>query len=434
MRNYFTLAGVDSRTFGVYISVQQTFNSPEKSYEEYDIPGRNGMLLGSNRKFENVECIYEAFIYADFEKNMAAFRSFLASLDGYARLEDTCHPDEYRMAVLSEGIEPEVTRKNNAAQFKIVFSCLPERYLISGASAYSPVAGSVSGESVRTDFAAATVSRMRIAVDQPIPVKQSTALTNVSFDPLDTLNLYFNGEKIWSKAIPAGTMRGEFDVFNGGTITAHVVDLPLTGWAKDANYGSWYYLPLSVTGAVLGCNFAALIDSASTWKTVGKCWHDGENFYVIAPAQLTTLEAFLAWLALQNPQVVEETYQQVVWKDVLFELPTTWGVLSTDSGKVILNIEASNILTNPTPFPSKPLIRIYGTGTLTVNDITITVTDCDQYVDIDCELMDCYEGDTNRNGDVIFSTYDFPTLQPGDNTFVLSGPSGVQVTPRWWRL
>lgn len=434
MRNYFTLAGVDSRTFGVYISGQQTFNSPAKSYEEYDIPGRNGMLLGSNRKFENVECVYEAFIYSDFEKNIAAFRSFLASLDGYARLEDTYHPDEYRMAVLSDGIEPEVTRRNNAGQFEIVFSCLPERYLISGASVYSPVAGSVSGESVMADFAAATVSEMSIAVNQPIPVKQSTALTNVAFDPVETLNLYFNGEKIWSKAIPGGTMRGEFDVFNGGTITAHVVDLPLTGWAKDANYGSWYYLPLSVTGAVLGCNFATLIDSASTWKTVGKCWHDGANFYVIAPAQLTTLDAFLSWLALQNPQIVEETYQQVVWRDVLFELPTTWGVLSTDSGKVSLNIEASNILTNPTPFPSKPLIRIYGTGTLTVNDITITVTECDQYVDIECELMDCYEGDTNRNGDVIFSTYDFPTLRPGDNTFVLSGPSGVQVTPRWWRL
>ena len=44
MRNYFTLDGVDSRDFGVYISGQGTFNASGRGYNIIPVPGRNGEL------------------------------------------------------------------------------------------------------------------------------------------------------------------------------------------------------------------------------------------------------------------------------------------------------------------------------------------------------------------------------------------------------
>ena len=75
MRNYFTFDGVDSRSFGVYISGQGTFKAPARSYDAIEIPGRNGELLGIDSRLGNVELTYPAFIYSNFAENIAAFRA-----------------------------------------------------------------------------------------------------------------------------------------------------------------------------------------------------------------------------------------------------------------------------------------------------------------------------------------------------------------------
>ena len=132
MRNYFILNGVDSRDFGVYISGQGTFDAPQKSYTFYNVPGRDGALLSSDNRLENATLTYEAFIYKDFNENVANFRTFLLSLNGYAKLTDSYHPDEFRYAVYTGPFEPKVQSKNDAGSFKITFSCKPQRYLLSG--------------------------------------------------------------------------------------------------------------------------------------------------------------------------------------------------------------------------------------------------------------------------------------------------------------
>ena len=141
MRNYFTLAGKDSRDFGVYISGQGTFSAPEKAYEFYNVPGRNGAILGNDHRFENIEVSYECFIYSNFSKNIGDFRTFLLSLDGYEKLIDSYHPDEYRMAVYTGPFEPEVTSKNDAGSFTLTFNCKPQRYLTSGDTVYNWIPG-----------------------------------------------------------------------------------------------------------------------------------------------------------------------------------------------------------------------------------------------------------------------------------------------------
>lgn len=132
MRNYFTFDGVDSRSFGVYISGQGTFKAPARSYDAIEIPGRNGALLGMDSRLGNVELTYPAFIYSNFAENIAAFRAFLLSHKGYFKLKDSYHPDEFRLAYYPGPFEPDVTSANNAGSFDITFICKPQRYLESG--------------------------------------------------------------------------------------------------------------------------------------------------------------------------------------------------------------------------------------------------------------------------------------------------------------
>lgn len=105
------------------------------------------------------------------------------------------------------------------------------------------------------------------------------------------------------------------------------------------------------------------------------------------------------------------------------------------AGETTASVSSESELFNPTLFESKPLIRVYGNGTLNINDIYITVASSPyEYVDIDCELMDCHYGSNNANQYVSFSTTDFVTLQSGTNSFVNDGFTSVEVTPRWYEV
>lgn len=132
MRNYFTIDGVDSRSFGVYISGQGTFKAPARAYNLITVPGRDGELVGIGNRLEPGELTYPAFIYSNFNSNIAALRAWLLSLIGYHKLIDSYHPDEYRWVLFQGPLDPDVTPRNGAAQFDITFRCNPRRYLLSG--------------------------------------------------------------------------------------------------------------------------------------------------------------------------------------------------------------------------------------------------------------------------------------------------------------
>lgn len=106
------------------------------------------------------------------------------------------------------------------------------------------------------------------------------------------------------------------------------------------------------------------------------------------------------------------------------------------SGETVVTKNASGTISNPTAFASQPLLRIYGTGKFTINGVQITVGSHGQsYVDVDCEMMDCYNGATSLNSYISFSGNDFPVLSPGSNSFTFgTGITQVRITPRWWEL
>lgn len=92
------------------------------------------------------------------------------------------------------------------------------------------------------------------------------------------------------------------------------------------------------------------------------------------------------------------------------------------------------VIRNPTLEESKPLIRAYGTGTLTINGETITVNSANEYTDIDCEMQSCYKGSTNCNGNVTMTTGEFFTLASGNNTVTFTGFTSLEIIPKWWRV
>ena len=235
MRNYFTLNGVSSTTYGVYISGQGTFNAPARDYNIIPVPGRNGDLVGPEKRFQNGTLVYPAFIYSNFDTNIADFRNFLLSLVGYHDLTDTYHPNEIRKVLFKGPFDAEVEKKNDAGRFDLEFVCKPQRYLASG--------------------------------------NTKTTLT------------------------------------------------------------------------------------------------------------------------------------------------------------------ANGSITNPTKFASQPLLRVYGTGALGIGSQTVTITQADVYTDIDCEMMDCFKGTTNKNMYVQLTDHNFPVLESGVNNISLgTGITKVEITPRWWTV
>ena len=105
------------------------------------------------------------------------------------------------------------------------------------------------------------------------------------------------------------------------------------------------------------------------------------------------------------------------------------------SGEIPAVYTASGRIYNPTLYPARPLVRCYGrSGTVTVNGTPVKVTGCSAYADIDCDLMEVYEGATSRNGTTTLVNGAFPEMDPGENAVSFSGWSRVEIIPRWWTI
>lgn len=105
------------------------------------------------------------------------------------------------------------------------------------------------------------------------------------------------------------------------------------------------------------------------------------------------------------------------------------------SGETVTTLTVNGSITNPTLFPSKPLLRVYGTGRVGIGNNSILITDANEYTDIDCDIMEAFKGTTSCNSYVQIQNNDFPVLKPGTNGITLgTGITRVDITPRWYRL
>lgn len=131
-----------SSEYGVYVSGEGTFNAPQLDTISYSIPGRNGDVIVSNNRYKNILVKYPAFIRSSFKANSSGARAWLLQPQGYCRLEDSYHPDEFRMAKFSGPLDFDMRFLNQSGTCEIVFDCKPQRFLISGESAVAIELGS----------------------------------------------------------------------------------------------------------------------------------------------------------------------------------------------------------------------------------------------------------------------------------------------------
>lgn len=128
--------------FGLRVSGSGTYDAPKKIVETVTVPGRNGALLTETGAYANATLKYDGFITQDFEHNAAALREWLYSSNGYCRLEDSYHLDEFRLAAF-HGDMKFSPFLNRAGAVQLIFDCMPQRFLKSGEEPISVLSGSV---------------------------------------------------------------------------------------------------------------------------------------------------------------------------------------------------------------------------------------------------------------------------------------------------
>ena len=122
--------GINSRDYKAFITNAGLYKSPEKRYKRHTVPGRNGDLLEDTGTFENVEVEYPLCVYEDSDNNLQAFLAAMLRKKGYQRIEDTFHPEYYRMGAFLDEYEPKrVTEDAEMSNGVIKFNCMPQKWL-----------------------------------------------------------------------------------------------------------------------------------------------------------------------------------------------------------------------------------------------------------------------------------------------------------------
>ena len=185
-----------------------------------------------------------------------------------------------------------------------------------------------------------------------------------------------------------------------------------------------------------------------------------ENVTVSYTCSLINKEAeidkFRAWLAHHVGYVkLEDTYHPTEYRMAKVENgldPTMSGwMLSRGDFQVTFSCKpqrylkigdygteyVSNLtLYNPTWYEAEPIIRIFGSGTLTVGDIQVNIaTNPLNYIDLDSQTQDAYCGTDNANQYVTLTNQKYPTLLvPSTNITLGTGIEKIILYPKWWTL
>lgn len=96
-----------------------------------------------------------------------------------------------------------------------------------------------------------------------------------------------------------------------------------------------------------------------------------------------------------------------------------------------ITLTSKESINNLGSFEANPIIKVYGSGniTLNVNDNAVTLTNVADYITIDCKLMDCYKDTLLCNNQM---GGEFPKLKLGNNTIDWVGNViKVEITPNW---
>lgn len=100
----------------------------------------------------------------------------------------------------------------------------------------------------------------------------------------------------------------------------------------------------------------------------------------------------------------------------------------------VITLTAPGTIYNGGTHRSKPIIRVFGSGTidLIVNGLTVNLTNVVADVTIDSQMIDAYKGTVLKNGDM---AGEFPIFEVGANTVSWTGTvTKLEIIPNWVML
>lgn len=420
MRNSITFGGVNSADYGIYIGGEGVFNAPERDVEMVSIPGRNGSFVLDKGRFENITVTYSAFNFepdlATFKANLDAFRNALCAQEGYQRLTDTFHTDEYRMAAFISGLDIKPIEYNTAAKFDIVFDCKPQRYLTSGETKSSVASGSV--------------------ITNPTRFESSPLLEFKGYG-----NIFLHGTPIKMASVPIGNIL----LSNSATVniekSANQINPPpeiarITFDGSKLNAGDAINLAESYVRYTLTYikQFNYVFDSATIESSTGESW-------------VSTANIMSAKQVCFNTKISAQTYIKGTSSTKTYHYVYRWR--RSDGGSYVESGGDSYIKLE---YDGDQTIKLYAStfkdddygndiyetvGYLgDVSGYSTVVVDDTFYIDLDIgEAYYIKDGAYSSANYAVTLPAKLPKLKAGSNAITYSNTiTDFKVTPRWWKL
>lgn len=135
--------GIDLRSFGLYLKRRFNYNVAAWNFDFINIAGKSGKNVSGGDIYDNVEEIYEfwmyekdkPFVYDDYGI-LKGLTDWLALQKDYAKLSDSWHKDSFTYAVCT-GLSDIKRRADGFIEGKIKFSRVPWWFSTSGQIARS---------------------------------------------------------------------------------------------------------------------------------------------------------------------------------------------------------------------------------------------------------------------------------------------------------
>lgn len=397
-----TFDGVSLKDYGVYISGDAVYDSPERDVEMISIPGRNGTFTLDKGRFNNIEVTYPAGVFADSQTNFAdkvsALRNQLASRIGYKRIEDEYHSDEYRMGVYMRGLEFDPIHYNEASQFDITFNCKPQRFLKSGETPVSVASGD-------------TITNPTLFDAHPL-IKFNAGgngTLNIGDDVITVLNAEVGYAELSLTRTPISNVRDVVEIKN---TSVYKTGDPITFKASSVQYR--YRTSAPGVASVTSSNANGLTAELS---------HNGKNADIKLTPSDTTFTAGTS---------------STVSKSIDVTIETTSAYTKTFTYSIAYDGTDQFTVTITTPvYSTLELSVVNKSGSYSASVVSSKATvDGDIYIDLDTgEAYGIDNGDAVSLNNYINLGSDLPVLKPGTTEIAFSNTlSNVQITPRWWKI
>ncbi len=196
MTGYFELNGVNSADFGIILTKAPPMEFAQRDVETVQVPGRSGDLVMDNGRYNNVTLKYTCALIPPSGETMRetviSALGYLRQLSTYARLEDSFHPDCFRLAMAVDSVSVD-SLVEKAGEFTLKLECKPQRFLKSGETAVEfDAAGEIENPTLfpsqplikvtGTGAGAVTVGDATVRID---------AITDFLYLDCETMNAYY---------------------------------------------------------------------------------------------------------------------------------------------------------------------------------------------------------------------------------------------------